>query len=117
MGMFDTEKAVALTEQECAAAIEVVGLQNQLVELEMQSVYFRVIQTGRLCFQLVLLGKRLLNLYLCAGKLGFVGGQIVLGRFQFRGMGVLSPQSCPRQTRSTGPYGTRWRASFSNIPM
>ncbi len=41
MGMFDTEKAVALTEQECAAAIEVVGLQNQLVELEMQSVYFR----------------------------------------------------------------------------
>ena len=41
MGMFDTEKAVALTEQECAAAIEVVGLQNQLMELEMQSVYFR----------------------------------------------------------------------------
>ena len=41
MGMFDTEKAAALTEQECAAAIEVVGLQNQLVELEMQSVYFR----------------------------------------------------------------------------
>ena len=30
----------------------------------------------------VLLGKRLLNLYLCAGKLGFVGGQIVLGGFQ-----------------------------------
>ena len=30
-----------MTEQECAAAIEVVGLQNQLVELEMQSVYFR----------------------------------------------------------------------------
>ena len=28
MGMFDTEKAVALTEQECAAAIEVVGLQK-----------------------------------------------------------------------------------------
>ena len=41
MGMFDTEKAAALTEQECAAAIEVVGLQNQLMELEMQSVYFR----------------------------------------------------------------------------
>ena len=41
MGMFDTEKVVALNEQECAAAIEVVGLQNQLVELEMQSVYFR----------------------------------------------------------------------------
>ena len=41
MGVFDTEKAAALTEQECAAVIEVVGLQNQLVELEMQSVYFR----------------------------------------------------------------------------
>ena len=41
MEVFDTEQASALTEQECAAAIEVVGLQNQLVELEMQSVYFR----------------------------------------------------------------------------
>ena len=41
MEVFDTEQASALTEQECAAAIEVVGLQNQLMELEMQSVYFR----------------------------------------------------------------------------
>ena len=41
MGVFDTKKPSALTEQECAAVIEVVGLQNQLVELEMQSVYFR----------------------------------------------------------------------------
>ena len=41
MGMFDTEKVVALTEQECAAVIKVMGLQNQLVELEMQSTYFR----------------------------------------------------------------------------
>ena len=41
MDVFDTEKAAALSEQECAALIQVVGLQNQLVEIEMQSVYFR----------------------------------------------------------------------------
>lgn len=41
MDVFDTEKVAALTEQECAALIQVVGLQNQLVEIEMQSVYFR----------------------------------------------------------------------------
>ena len=41
MGVFDVERAAALTEQECAAVIEVVGLQNQLVEMELQSVYFR----------------------------------------------------------------------------
>ena len=41
MDVFDTEKAAALTEQECAALIQVLGLQNQLVEIEMQSVYFR----------------------------------------------------------------------------
>ena len=41
MDVFDTEKASALTEQECAALIKVVGLQNQLVEMELQSVYFR----------------------------------------------------------------------------
>ncbi len=41
MDVFDTEQAAALTEQECAALIEVMGLQNQLVEIEMQSVYFR----------------------------------------------------------------------------
>ncbi|MEY8313356.1 hypothetical protein AALA61_15605 [Oscillospiraceae bacterium 42-9] len=35
------ERAAALTEQECAAVIEVIGLQNQLVEMELQSVYFR----------------------------------------------------------------------------
>ena len=40
-GVFDVERAAALTEQECAAVIEVVGLQNQLVEMELQSVYFR----------------------------------------------------------------------------
>lgn len=41
MDVFDTEQATVLTEQECAALIKVVGLQNQLVEIEMQSVYFR----------------------------------------------------------------------------
>ena len=41
MDVLDTEKASELTEQECAALIKVVGLQNQLVEIEMQSVYFR----------------------------------------------------------------------------
>ena len=41
MEVFDTEQASALTEQECAAAIEVVGLQNQLVEIEIQTLYLR----------------------------------------------------------------------------
>ena len=41
MEVFDTEQASALTEQECAALIQVMGLQNQLVEMELQSVYFR----------------------------------------------------------------------------
>ena len=41
MGVFDIERAAELTEQECAAVIKVAGLQNQLVEMELQSVYFR----------------------------------------------------------------------------
>lgn len=41
IGVFDIERAAALTEQECAAVIKVAGLQNQLVEMELQSVYFR----------------------------------------------------------------------------
>ena len=40
-GVFDVERAAALTEQECAAVIEVVGLQNQLVEIEIQTIYLR----------------------------------------------------------------------------
>ena len=40
-GVFDTERTAALTEQECAALIKVISLQHQLVDLEMQSVYFR----------------------------------------------------------------------------
>jgi len=41
MSIFDSEQAAALTEQECAALIEVLGLQTQLVELEQELVYFR----------------------------------------------------------------------------
>ena len=41
MEVFDTEQAAALTEQECAALIQVVNLQNQLVEIEMQTIYLR----------------------------------------------------------------------------
>ncbi len=36
--IFDSEQAAALAEQECAALIEVLGLQNQLVEVEPESV-------------------------------------------------------------------------------
>lgn len=41
MEVFDTEQAATLTEQECAALIQVVNLQNQLVEIEMQTIYLR----------------------------------------------------------------------------
>jgi len=41
MDVFDTEQATALTEKECAALIQVMGLQNQLVEIEMQTLYLR----------------------------------------------------------------------------
>lgn len=39
--MFDTEKSAELSEEECAALIEVLELKNKLTDLEMQSVYFR----------------------------------------------------------------------------
>ncbi len=41
MEVFDTEQASALTEQECAALIQVMGLQSQLVEIEIQTLYLR----------------------------------------------------------------------------
>ncbi len=41
MEVFDTEQASALTEQECAALIQAMGLQNQLVEIEIQTLYLR----------------------------------------------------------------------------
>ena len=41
LGVFDTETAVELTEEECAALIKVMELRNKLTDMEMQSVYFR----------------------------------------------------------------------------
>ena len=41
LGVFDTETSAELTEEECAALIEVMGLRNKLTDMEMQSVYFR----------------------------------------------------------------------------
>ena len=41
LGVFDTETSAALTEEECAALIEVMELRNKLTDMEMQSVYFR----------------------------------------------------------------------------
>ena len=40
-GVFDMEKSAELTEEECAALIEVMELKNKLTDLEMQAVYFR----------------------------------------------------------------------------
>lgn len=41
MGVFDREQVSALTEQECAAVIEIASLRNQRTEMEMDAVYFR----------------------------------------------------------------------------
>ena len=41
LGVFDSEQAAELTEEECAALIEVMELKNQLTDMEMQAVYFR----------------------------------------------------------------------------
>ena len=41
LGVFDTETSAELTEEECAALIEVMELKNQLTDMEMQAVYFR----------------------------------------------------------------------------
>ena len=41
LGVFDTETSAELTEEECAALIEVMELRNKLTDMEMQSVYFR----------------------------------------------------------------------------
>ena len=41
LGVFDSETKSELTEEECAALIEVMELKNQLTDMEMQSVYFR----------------------------------------------------------------------------
>lgn len=41
LGVFDMEKSAKLTEEECAALIEVMEPKNKLTDMEMQSVYFR----------------------------------------------------------------------------
>ena len=41
LGVFDSETKSELTEEECAALIEVMELKNQLTDMEMQAVYFR----------------------------------------------------------------------------
>ena len=41
MGVFDREQVSALTEQECAAVIEIASLRNQRTEMELDAVYFR----------------------------------------------------------------------------
>ena len=41
LGVFDSETESELTEEECAALIEVMELKNQLTDMEMQAVYFR----------------------------------------------------------------------------
>ena len=41
LGVFDSEQAAELTKEECGALIKVMGLKNQLTDMELQSVYFR----------------------------------------------------------------------------
>ena len=41
MGLFDRETVSALTEDECAAVIEIASLRNQRTEIEMEAAYFR----------------------------------------------------------------------------
>ena len=41
LSVFDTERAAALTEQECAALIKVMSLRSELGDLELQTAYFR----------------------------------------------------------------------------
>ena len=41
LGVFDSETESELSEEECAALIEVMELKNQLTDMEMQAVYFR----------------------------------------------------------------------------
>ena len=41
MRVFDREQVSALTEQECAAVIEIARLRNQRTEMELDAVYFR----------------------------------------------------------------------------
>jgi len=41
MRLYDREDVSALTENECAAVIEIASLRNQRTEIELESAYFR----------------------------------------------------------------------------
>ena len=41
MGLFDREDVSALTEEECAAVIEITRLRNHRMEIELEAAYFR----------------------------------------------------------------------------
>lgn len=41
LGVFDTEQAGELNEQECTTLIKILEMKNELIYMEMQSVYFR----------------------------------------------------------------------------
>lgn len=41
MAVFDTEKADGLSEQECKALIEVLGLRGKLCDKQQEAIYFR----------------------------------------------------------------------------
>ena len=41
MRLYDREEVSALTEEECAAVIEITSLRNQRTEIEMEASYFR----------------------------------------------------------------------------
>lgn len=41
LGVFDSEKAAELTEEECAILIKTIEFKNRLKDMEMQAVYFR----------------------------------------------------------------------------
>lgn len=41
MKLYDREEVSALTEEECAAVIEIASLRNQRTEIELEAVYFR----------------------------------------------------------------------------
>lgn len=41
MKLYDREDVSALTEEECAAVIEIASLRNQRTEIEMEAAYFR----------------------------------------------------------------------------
>lgn len=41
LGVFDNEQAAELSKEECAALIRIMELKNQLMDMELQSIYFR----------------------------------------------------------------------------